>query len=216
MLYSTDSRHKKQRAFEQILSINRTDIQLWFKLSVHGGFNCPDIQWCKEELLPIQCTSSVSSVFIDFISRYAFLQFVTNPTRGRNILDLVLCNDSFAVSGLQVEPSFSNSDHNAISFDLFYTDLIGTSKRPDIKKFNFKKANWENIMLQVSSLDWNELFSNLQYDQLWDVFISEMFSIIERCVPLMASPRGTSISKKYSQIANSKTCSVEDLAKNKR
>ena len=99
----------------------------------------------------------------------------------------MLCNDSFAVSGLQVEPSFSNSDHNAISFDLFYTDLIGTSKRPDIKKFNFKKANWENIMLQVSSLDWNELFSNLQYDQLWDVFISEMFSIIERCVPLISN-----------------------------
>ena len=84
-----------------------------------GDFNFPDIEWCVNELVPTLCASAASSVFIDFVSRHALLQFVKCPTRGENIPDLVLCNDAFAVSELRVEAPFSSSDHNSVVFKFF-------------------------------------------------------------------------------------------------
>ena len=107
-----------------------------------GDFNFPDIRWCKNDLSPVQCSRQDSSEFANFIQRYAFLQYVTEPTRLNNILDLVLCNDSFAVSGLAVKPCFSNSDHNAISFNLFFcTDGV-----------NFKHWRYNKIQFRQGRL----------------------------------------------------------------
>ena len=47
-----------------------------------------------------------------------FTQYVNSPTRGDHVLDLVFVNDDFAVSGVEVGPSFSTSNHNSISFNL--------------------------------------------------------------------------------------------------
>ena len=46
-----------------------------------GDFNFPDIRWCKNDLSPIQCSRQDSLEFANFIQRYAFLQYVTDPTR---------------------------------------------------------------------------------------------------------------------------------------
>ena len=75
-----------------------------------GDFNFPDIKWCRNELIPTQCSRSVSAAFVDCISRYGFLQYVTESTRSDNILDLVLCNDAYAINDLHVDCPFSTSD----------------------------------------------------------------------------------------------------------
>ena len=49
-------------------------------------------------------------MFINFIKQNALCQFVMEPTRyGKNILDLVLCNDRLAIFDLMVTQPFSTS-----------------------------------------------------------------------------------------------------------
>ena len=155
-----------------------------------GDMNFPDIKWCKHELTPIECTKSVSSTFVDFISRYAFLQYVTDPTRADNLLDLVLCNDTFAVSDLHVECPFSTSDHNSVSFNLFFSDTSSDPYNGDRVKYNFGKARWDSIILQASEINWNERFANKRFEQLWDIFHNELAQIIERNVPVSGGEKG--------------------------
>jgi len=40
------------------------------------------------------------------------------PTKGDNMLDLVLCNDLYVVSCIDVIEPYSNSDHSMVEFNL--------------------------------------------------------------------------------------------------
>ena len=154
-----------------------------------GDFNFPDIKWCPNDLLPIQCSSGCSSVLIDFLSRHALLQYVLDPTRLSNILDLVFCNDAFAIIDLNVVPPFSNSDHNGITFNLFLTDEVLPLRREVNMKHNFKKANWDGVISQISCINWQELFSDLPYNKWWDVFQKQLTKVVNMNVPVSGFDR---------------------------
>ena len=154
-----------------------------------GDFNFPDIKWCPSDLLPIQCSSGCSSVFIDFLSRHALLQYVLDPTRLSNILDLVFCNDAFAIIDLNVVPPFSNSDHNGITFNLFLADEVLPLRREVNMKHNFKKVNWDGVISQISCINWQELFSDLSYDKWWDVFQKQLTKVVNMNVPVSGFDR---------------------------
>ena len=65
---------------------------------------------------------------------------MTSPTRDNNILDLVLCNDHFAIFDLSVTAPFDFSDHNAVTYNV----LSGKGSVADANvqtKYNFKKAD---------------------------------------------------------------------------
>jgi len=75
---------------------------------VVGDFNCPDINWVDF------CTPSnhFGVQLYNFAVTNGFIQAVNKPTRGNNLVDLVLINQPFSLSALSVEPPFSSSDHN--------------------------------------------------------------------------------------------------------
>ena len=60
------------------------------------------------------------SKFLDIMIERGFNQYVDVPTRDNSILDLVFVNDDFAISGVNVGPPFSTSDHNSIISTLFF------------------------------------------------------------------------------------------------
>jgi hypothetical protein len=51
-----------------------------------------------------------------------FTELVFEPTRLRNILDIVLCNHPLIICDLSVTPLFGNSDHNQVQFSVFTYD----------------------------------------------------------------------------------------------
>ena len=55
------------------------------------------------------------SKFLDIMIEKGFNQYVDVPTRDNRILDLVFVNDDFEISGVNVGPPFSTSDHNSIN-----------------------------------------------------------------------------------------------------
>ena len=79
---------------------------------------------------------------------YLYLfQLVKQPTRGNNILDLVLTNTPTFVSEPRTEPSLCDiglsSDHHPVLFDLEIDVNIKESAR--LKLFDFKNADFESL-----------------------------------------------------------------------
>jgi len=103
---------------------------------VLGDFNCPSIDWMRF------CVPSnhVSSQLYNFAVTNAFMQAVNKPTRGNNLVDLILIYQPFGLSALSVEPPFSSSDHNSVNFKVAFNRLYpGNSVLPK-RRFLWKKA----------------------------------------------------------------------------
>ena len=76
---------------------------------IMGDFNLPDISWSE-----MTASSRISQEFLTLCFRLGAEQYVNFPTRGDNILDLVLCSNRGLVSSVSPEPPFANSDHTSI------------------------------------------------------------------------------------------------------
>ena len=65
-------------------------------------------------LTVVQLTMSM----LVFIVESGLYQFVDFPTRGCNLLDVILADDHFIISSDTAGPPFGNSDHLSIKFTL--------------------------------------------------------------------------------------------------
>ena len=62
-----------------------------------GDFNLPDIDWLAEHPNFIGIKNIA---LLDMFTDLACNQFITSPTRGRNVLDLLFCNDPMLIKRL--------------------------------------------------------------------------------------------------------------------
>jgi hypothetical protein len=92
-----------------------------------GDFNQPKIDWIT--LTSVGDPKCVT--LLDLCQSNGLSQLVTEPTRERNILDLIFTNDPQIISTLQVNEPFSTSDHNLISFDICCCTSISTLTADD-------------------------------------------------------------------------------------
>ena len=75
---------------------------------VVGDFNLPDIDWLTEHPKFI---GAKGIALHDMFTDLACSQFILSPTRGKNVLDLLFCNDPMLISDVSVNAPFSTSDH---------------------------------------------------------------------------------------------------------
>jgi len=145
-----------------------------------GDFNLPAIDWkCMIPSGDVKCTE-----FFDLISSKGLFQFVQEPTRLNNILDLVLCNDSGLISEIDVIVPFGMSDHNSISFTI---ELVSGDNGPPTQPnpvYIWSKADWINFYAYCENIIWDEIFTDeLTSDELWSSFISVIKKGIANFVP---------------------------------
>ena len=78
-----------------------------------GDFNLPEIDWCRPDDRPVLLRRSGRAVtFVDTAAQCGLRQHVRHPTRGDNVLDLVLTN--MDVSRCDVDEGLFDSDHRHI------------------------------------------------------------------------------------------------------
>ena len=107
-------------------------------------------------------------------------QQVLEPTRGKNILDLVITTNEGLIRNLQVGELFS--DHNSIVFGV----KILPSKNPLHKKvYKFTKANFDRLNELFNFVTWTCAFL---IEENWVIFKDLFFTAIEACIPTK-SPR---------------------------
>ena len=113
-----------------------------------GDFNLPNVDWSNPSA-PIGY-DTLSSTFCSISQDYFFHQMVVNPTRGDNILDLVLSTAPDLLFDLGVNEGLGNSDHNSIEFNM-KLKILRPKQSPRIV-YDFGSANWNDLRDDFSNI----------------------------------------------------------------
>jgi len=144
-----------------------------------GDFNLPHVDW-------VNMTASSDQFhqqFLDCIVHNGFLQYVVEPSRGNNILDLVLCNDAFLISDCIVCPPIIGCDHNSINFTL-HCSAPNEPEPPTVVIRDFRNADFASLNVFFNNIDWNNILTSTDdIDVMWNDFMSVVMCGIESFVP---------------------------------
>ena len=118
--------------------------------------------------------------FLFFIQGSFLTQHVLEPTRGWNVLDIVLPSQNELVDNVKIFELLGNSDHNQIHFD------INKNQKIQIKKYrrHCHKGKYKDLRKYVAKLDWNNKPMNKTATECWNILKYEIESIIDQFVPL--------------------------------
>jgi len=126
-----------------------------------------------------------------FVVKSGLYQFVDFPTRGCNLLDVILADDHFIVSSVTAGPPFGNSDHLSIKFVLNVkssnnaSDAITDSSNI---QYNWYKADFESMRGYLNTVDWhNMLYHNRSALSFWRSFVDTLWSAVAMFVPLRST-----------------------------
>jgi hypothetical protein len=145
-----------------------------------GDFNLPKIDWINYTSPNEKC----HSLFLTLVNSLGMHQFVHEPTRESNILDLVFSNNIYLLSKISVECPFSTSDHNSVHFSLNINDKYQYEKKSE-SFYDFINADVDNLLSYFSNINWDYEFSYVfNIDDYWNIFTKHFRIGIDRFVPV--------------------------------
>ena len=124
-------------------------IELILKVSneitlVMGDFNFPGIKWESDE---------ASGNVLECIHDSFFNQHVLLPTRGDNILDLVMSNEEGLVENLTVGEPFDTSDHYVIKWEMVIQKI--RNKNCNRVIFDYFNVDYAQLREVSQKSDWS-------------------------------------------------------------
>ena len=143
---------------------------------IMGDFNHGHIQWKS-----LESTGGEDQQFLFLIQDSFLAQHVLEPTRGENVLDIVLSSQKELVDNVKIHEPLGNSDHNQIHFDI---NVKSESKNKKPYRRNFHKGNFKDMRKYLAKLDWNNMLMNKTTIECWNILKYEIESIIDKFVPL--------------------------------
>ena len=103
------------------------------------------------------------------------------PTRGKNLLDIVLSSQKELVDNVKIHEPFGNSDHNQKHFDI---NVKSESKNKKRIGETSTKVTIKIMRKYLAKLDWNNILMNKTAIECWNILRYEIESIIDKFVPL--------------------------------
>ena len=124
---------------------------------IAGDCNLPDIDWSYYSAP----NTPIYTAFLDFVNSYGFYQYINEPTRQNNILDIFMATSSTFLNNLTVSPPppLSTSDHNTV---ILHTNLLAedTGSSSSVPVWDFEHTDYAAINDYFSTIDWDDLFSH--------------------------------------------------------
>ncbi|CAG2240290.1 unnamed protein product [Mytilus edulis] len=147
-----------------------------------GDFNCPDIDWNTMSINPNAQDKEIQKALMEVLMSHSITQIHETPTRGENLLDIVLTTNPSLIKTSTNAPGIS--DHDMIITDCD-TKPHYQSKRPR-KCYIYSKAKWEDLheeldTLSTKSKDMNQ--NNATVQELWDTFKYELYVNLDKNIP---------------------------------
>ena len=133
-------------------SVDQEQLMFMFECIIMGDFNHGHIQWNS-----LESTGIEDQQFLCLIQDSFLTQHVLEPTRGENVLDIVLSSQKELVDNVKIIEPLGNSDHNQIHFDI---NVKSESKNKKTYKRNFHKGNYKDMRKYLAQLDWNNMLMN--------------------------------------------------------
>ena len=156
-------------SFENLLSFLDKGITNLFHPNRHmdiimaGDFNFPDINWLTSHIhIGNKLTTNSEDQLLRFMEKHFLSQYVNQPTRERNILDLLLTNNDNLVLHTSSEET-TLSDHNIVKVHTTYNiQSKKTTAPPSIPTHSFRslnlyKADFEKINAHLETIQWDDL-----------------------------------------------------------
>ena len=129
----------------------------------------------------------------DLAVKYSLTQQVTEPTREKEILDLIWSSNPDLVSNIQVDSFKDFTDHSVVSATTSYrlgrevkkeeNYLLDSGKR--FKLLDFSKAPWPEIKYKLNQVNWESLETLAEQDvtAAHALFIDTILPVLEELVP---------------------------------
>ena len=124
---------------------NAAQYNIWLA----GDFNLGDIIWESQTLKPGSQKPTLCRDLIDIANDFGLTQMVTEPTRGKNTLDLFFTSNPTLVTKSSVIPGIS--DHDGIPVIIANIRPTTTKQKPR-KVYLFHKANSEGLKADVKGI----------------------------------------------------------------
>ena len=163
-----DARRETTEKISQEIDQNTSNCN---KCVIIGDFNMPHVNWN---------TFTGSNEFESFYNACQdnfLVQLVQDPTRGRNVLDLILTNSESIVTDVKTGQPLGTSDHNTIEFSLCLSPL-----RQNLRKSipDFRKTNFDAIRRELEKINWEKEFFSLSVHQAWSTFRSILSNALQK------------------------------------
>jgi hypothetical protein len=145
-----------------------------------GDLNFPSINWNGDNSMLLN-DSSCTGVFLKYFYDNAMFQFVDEPTRLGNLLDIVLCNDNNAICDIKTLDTFSTSDHCMVSFGIISSSLCFNTA---VTHHDFNRADWDSMKNFLYNSDFDFLCHDIGADVKFDLFYTILYNCICHFVPV--------------------------------
>ena len=143
-----------------------------------GDYNLPNVNWN----IPSAPCAWEQDIILEKFLQLGFRQYVDEPTRENNILDLILCNSDNVVQNTSLLDPLSTSDHSMVCFNV----SLCVSAVPEREKFRmWKKCFYFGFERELERIQWSEIFKNSRnVDEMYDTFLRIFHTLVENFVPL--------------------------------
>ena len=151
-------------------------------LIIAGDFNLPDVNWDEQTVnMSPQYGNEVNQIGIDTMNDLFLTQMVSEPTCGKNILDLLFSSCPDQVQNIQVRPGIS--DHSCVTTEVLLKAKV-TKKKPR-KIFMYGKADPGELKRHIADLrdNFKATAKNRNASDNWKYFTDELAKIVQKLVP---------------------------------
>ena len=141
---------------------------------VLGDYNMSSIDWVNSK-----CNTAPQQCFFDCITNLGLKQLVQKPTRGNNILDLVMVDNDREVFDVDVLEHFGNSDHNIVVFCVASEGPLVSSKPPERYKRVLNSSLLHGVLRVI---DWSSELNGIEdTETLHQTFQSRLSEAVNFC-----------------------------------
>ena len=120
--------------------------------------------------------------FLDCINGEFLHQHVMNPTRNKNILDLVITSDENIIENISVGEPFHSSDHQIVRFEIILQDC--NMKINSHISYNFFKANYNKVRSKIRDMNIMRKIESVDVNDSWMLFKKSMEEVIQEIIPI--------------------------------
>jgi len=149
---------------------------------IAGDFNLPGWDWKGNTLKSNTQYLLIHHKFTEILDDNGFTQIVEEPSRGTNILDLIVTNQPSSFRRTEIIPGVS--DHEIVYTEI---DIVPTRQQQKPRQIPlYSKAKWENVISDVKAI-YNEIMNmrNIgeSVNSMWTYFQTNLDNSIKNNIP---------------------------------
>ena len=167
-----------------------------YESCIVGDFNLPSVDWSSSTVIPgcTQLERIAADKTFQFMEENLHCQFIFEPTRGSNTLDLFMTNSSNLVSHVSVSDT-PLSDHSLVEVFLSHNPCQPIEPKPpdfntsSFRSLDFTKVNFDDLNSALLEINWDDLWDSCEdADKFSELFPLILLQVCESHCPKKRSP----------------------------